>query len=57
MDYDYQYGNNYYKYYGNKGIRSTIYNILAPEQSQKTQPGSYFRTIPVPVFSRLKTHD
>ena len=33
MDYDYQYGNNYYKYYGNKGIRSTVYNILAITKS------------------------
>ena len=50
MDYDYQYGNNYYKYYGNKGIRSTIYNILAPEQSQNVQPGMEYVMNPLPIF-------
>ncbi len=30
MNYDYKFGNNYYKYYGDKGIKSTVYNILAP---------------------------
>ena len=30
MDYDHHFGNNYYKYYKDKGIKSTIYNIMAP---------------------------
>lgn len=30
MDYDYNFGNDYYKYYGNVGVKSTVYNILAP---------------------------
>ena len=29
MDYDYKYGNNYYKYDGKKGIRSTVYKWVA----------------------------
>ena len=36
MDFDYKFGNNYYKYYDNKvGVKSTVYNILAKEQSQR----------------------
>ena len=50
MDYDYKYGNNYYKYYGNKGVKSTVYNILAPEQSQSVQPGMEYLMKPLPVF-------
>ena len=50
MDYDYKYGNNYYKYDGKKGIRSTVYNILAPEQSQNIQPGMEYLMKPLPIF-------
>ena len=50
MDYDYKYGNNYYKYYGDKGVKSTVYNILAPEQSQSVQPGMEYVMKPLPVF-------
>lgn len=50
MDYDYKYGNNYYKYYGNKGVKSTVYNILAPEQSQSVQPGMEYLMKPLSVF-------
>ena len=50
MNYDYKYGNNYYKYYGDKGIKSTVYNILAPEQSQSIQPGMEYLMKPLPVF-------
>lgn len=50
MNYDYKYGNNYYKYYGDKGIKSTVYNILAPEQSQSVQPGMEYLMKPLPVF-------
>ena len=50
MDYDYKYGNNYYKYYGDKGVKSTVYNILAPEQSQSVQPGMEYLMKPLPVF-------
>ena len=50
MDYDYSFGNDYYKYYGDKGVKSTIYNILAPEQSQDVQPGMEYLMKPLPVF-------
>lgn len=53
MNYDYKYGNNYYKYDGNKGIRSTVYNILAPEQSQNVQPGMEYVMNPLPIFDNL----
>ena len=51
MEYDYKYGNNYYKYYDNKiGVKSTVYNILAPEQSQDVQPGMEYAMRPLPIF-------
>lgn len=50
MDYDYKYGNNFYKYEGNTGIKSTIYNILAPEQQQNKQPGMEYLMKPLPIF-------
>lgn len=53
MNYDYKYNNNYYKYDGKKGIRSTVYNILAPEQSQNVQPGMEYVMNPLPIFDNL----
>ena len=50
MDYDYHFGNDYYKYYGKKGVKSTVYNILAPEQEQDRQPGMEYLMKPLPVF-------
>ena len=50
MDYDYKFGNNFYKYYGNTGVKSTVYNILAPAQSQDEQPGMEYMMNPLPVF-------
>lgn len=50
MNYDYAFGNNYYKYYGDKGVKSTVYNILAPEQSQDEQPGMEYKMNPLPIF-------
>ena len=50
MNYDYKFGNNYYKYDGTVGIKSTIYNILAPEQSQSDQPGMEYKMFPRPIF-------
>ena len=50
MAYDYKFGNNYYKYNGNIGVKSTVYNILAPEQSQNVQPGMEYPMRPLPVF-------
>jgi len=50
MNFDYIYGNTYYQYKGDKGIKSTVYNILAPEQSQSLQPGKEYLMEPKPIF-------
>ncbi len=50
MDYDYNFGNDYYKYYGNAGVKSTVYNILASAQSQDVQPGMEYSMNPRPIF-------
>ena len=49
-DYDYKFGNTFYKYYGNKGVKSVVYNILAPEQSQEVQLGMEYVMKPLPIF-------
>lgn len=50
MNYDYKFGNSFYNYYGSKGIKSTEYKILAPEQSQSNQPGLEYLMNPRPIF-------
>ncbi len=50
MNYDYKYGNKYYNYYGNIGIQSTKYQIVAPEQAQDVQPGLEYLMDPRPIF-------
>lgn len=50
MNYDYSFGNEYYKYYNNIGLQTKKYNILAPEQSQKSQPGMEYLMTPKPIF-------
>ncbi len=50
MDYNYHYGNQYYNYYGKTGIKSTKYEIMAPEQSQDVQPGMEYLMYPKPIF-------
>lgn len=50
MNYDYQFGNTFYNYYGNKGVKGTEYQILAPEQSQANQPGLEYLMYPRPIF-------
>ncbi len=50
MNYDYKFGNNYYKYNGRTGIKSTVYNIMAPEQEQNIQPGMEYLMKPFPIF-------
>ncbi len=50
MNFDYTYGNQYYQYFGNTGIKSIEYNILAPEQSQSKQPGMEYLMNPRPIF-------
>ena len=50
MDYDYKFGNTYYKYFDKTGIKSIVYDILAPEQSQNVQPGMEYAMKPRPIF-------
>ena len=50
MKYDYSFGNNYYKYYGDTGVKSTIYKIMAPAQEQDVQPGMEYLMNPLPIF-------
>ncbi len=50
MDFDYHFGNQYYKYCRDLGIKATEYEIMAPEQSQKEQPGKEYLMNPLPVF-------
>ena len=50
MNSNYSFGNNYYNYYNDLGIKSTLYNILAPEQSQEEQPGMEYLMNPLPIF-------
>lgn len=50
MDFDYHFGNQYYKYGDEFGIKSVKYRIMAPEQSQKDQPGMEYLMNPLPIF-------
>ena len=50
MNYDYQFGNQAFRYYNDTGIKLTKYHILAPEQSQAIQPGMEYLMRPLPVF-------
>lgn len=50
MKFNYQFGNQYYTYNNPIGIQSTKYNIMAPEQSQKNQPGMEYLMNPRPIF-------
>lgn len=50
MNIDYSYANQYYQYFGNNGIKSIEYEILAPEQSQSEQPGMEYLMNPRPIF-------
>lgn len=50
MNYDYQFGNQYYKYFDDIGIKSIKYKIMAPEQSQAKQPGMEYIMYPRPIF-------
>lgn len=50
MKYDYHFGNDYFKFYDDIGVKSTKYKILAPEQSQSEQPGKEYLMYPNPVF-------
>ena len=50
MNYDYAYGNQFYNYYDNIGVKSIKYHIMAPEQSQAEQPGMEYKMYPRPIF-------
>ena len=50
MNYDYNFGNDFYKYDGDIGVKSTVYSILAPAQSQDDQPGMEYLMDPLPIF-------
>jgi len=50
MNFDYNFGNTFYNYYGDIGVKSIKYKILAPEQSQEDQPGKEYLMSPLPVF-------
>lgn len=50
MKYDYAYGNSYYSFYDDIGIKSTEYKIGAPEQEQQVQPGMEYLMTPRPIF-------
>ena len=54
MNCDYSFGNQCYNYYGNSGIKSTKYKIIAPEQSQNKQPGIESIMNPLPIFDNPK---
>ena len=53
MDYDYKFGNQFFNYYNDIGIKSVKYNILAPEQEQDQQPGMEYKMYPKPIFDDL----
>lgn len=50
MKYDYSFGNTFYNYYDDYGIKSIKYKIIAPEQSQEKQPGLEHVMKPLPIF-------
>ena len=50
MNIDYSYGNQFYQYFGDTGIKSVEYQIMAPEQEQKDQPGMEYLMTPRPIF-------
>lgn len=50
MNFDYNFGNDYYKYLGKEGWKCTKYKIMAPEQSQDVQPGMEYVMKPRPIF-------
>jgi len=50
MNFDYNFGNDYYNYYDKIGIKSREYQIMAPEQEQSVQPGMEYLMYPRPIF-------
>jgi len=50
MNFDYNFGNDFYKYMGEYGYKCTKYKIIAPKQSQANQPGLEYLMTPKPIF-------
>ena len=50
MSFDYSFGNEYYNYYGDVGVKSIKYKIMAPMQEQNVQPGMEYLMTPQPIF-------
>ncbi len=50
MKYDYSFGNQFYNYYDDLGVKSTEYQIMAPKQAQSNQPGMEYLMTPKPIF-------
>ena len=50
MNSDYNFGNTSYNYYNDLGIKTTRYQIIAPEQSQTDNPGKEYLMNPKPIF-------
>lgn len=50
MNFDYNFGSDYFKYFGDIGLKTTKYKIMAPEQSQSVQPGKEYLMTPQPIF-------
>jgi len=50
MKFDYNYGNTFYNYYDDYGIKSIKYKIAAPMQHQEKQPGLEYIMEPPPIF-------
>lgn len=48
---DYCFGNQFYNYHGNYGVKGIQHNILAPEQAQNKQPGMEYLMNPRPMFN------
>lgn len=50
MKHDYSFGNTFYDYYGDYGVKGIKYKIMVPEQEQDKQPGMEYLMTPKPIF-------
>ena len=50
MNFDYNFGNDYYKYFKDVGFKCTKYKIVVPPQEQDKQPGMEYLMDPLPIF-------
>ena len=56
MNFNYCFGNQCYKYYDQTGLQVKEYQIMAPEQHQKKQPGMEYMMMPQPIFDNPNYH-